>query len=213
MKILNFGSLNIDHVYRVDHVVRPGETIGSASYRRFCGGKGLNQSIALARAGAEVWHAGKIGGEGHFLLNETEGRGLTGKTEAQAAAAALLERFPDAAVILSPGARGALYADKSGAFQVPGHHVAAVGTTAAGDSFIGYFLAQYVKGSDARHCMAVACRAASLCVTRAGAADSIPAREEIEGYPCLSTILHQVSSSSWIRSADSEEDFPRVGPQ
>ena len=49
------------------HFVRPGETIGSTSYTRFCGGKGLNQSVALARAGAEVWHAGKIGAEGRFL--------------------------------------------------------------------------------------------------------------------------------------------------
>ena len=67
MRILNFGSLNIDHVYGVRHFVRPGETINSTSYSRFCGGKGLNQSVALARAGAEVWHAGKIGGEGKFL--------------------------------------------------------------------------------------------------------------------------------------------------
>jgi ribokinase len=291
MKILNFGSLNIDHVYRVDHIVHPGETISSASYRCFCGGKGLNQSIALARAGAEVWHAGKIGTEGHFLkerlaqdgvkidfieevhvptghaviqvdakgenaivihgganqaitradaervlrgfspgdfllvqnetsalkdilelaaagklkvafnpapfgpevpnyplegvdlfiLNETEGRGLTGETGTEAAAKALLKRFTDAAVILTLGARGALYTDRSGTFQVPGHRVAAVDTTAAGDTFIGYFLAQYVKGSDIRHCMAVACRAASLCATRPGAADSIPTLEEIEG--------------------------------
>ena len=67
MRILNYGSLNIDHVYGVHHFVRPGETIGSTSYTRFCGGKGLNQSVALARAGAEVWHAGKIGAEGKFL--------------------------------------------------------------------------------------------------------------------------------------------------
>ena len=291
MRILNFGSLNIDHVYRVDHIVHPGETIGSASYSRFCGGKGRNQSIALARAGAEVWHAGKIGEEGRFLrerlaedgvnvdfveevsvptghtviqvdaegenaivihgganraitqadaervlrafspgdfllvqnetsalkdllelaaagklkvafnpapfspevpnyplagvdlfiLNETEGRCLTGEAGAEAGAAALLGRFPDAAVILTLGARGALYADRSGLFRLPGHRVAAVDTTAAGDTFIGYFLALYAKGADVRHCMAVACRAAALCVTRPGAADAIPALDEIEG--------------------------------
>lgn len=61
MKILNFGSLNIDKVYKVDSVVRPGETINSLSYEEFIGGKGLNQSVALARAGADVWHAGLIG--------------------------------------------------------------------------------------------------------------------------------------------------------
>ena len=67
MKILNFGSLNIDHVYTVDHFVRPGETVNSLGYGRFCGGKGLNQSIALARAGADVHHAGKIGADGGML--------------------------------------------------------------------------------------------------------------------------------------------------
>jgi ribokinase len=115
-----------------------------------------------------------------FILNETEGRGLTGVTGTEAAAAALLGRFPDATVILTLGARGALYADKSCAFQVPGQQVAAVDTTAAGDTFIGYFLARYVNGLDARDCMAAACRAAGLCVTRPGAADAIPTLEEIE---------------------------------
>jgi sugar/nucleoside kinase (ribokinase family) len=51
MKILNFGSLNIDYVYSIDHLVEPGETILSKDLKIFCGGKGLNQSIAIARAG------------------------------------------------------------------------------------------------------------------------------------------------------------------
>ena len=61
MKILNVGSLNVDHVYSVPHIVRPGETIAGEGYRRFPGGKGANQSVALARAGAAVWHAGMVG--------------------------------------------------------------------------------------------------------------------------------------------------------
>lgn len=67
MKILNFGSANIDHVYRTDRFVRPGETKQCAAYRKNSGGKGLNQSVALAKAGAEVYHAGLLGGEGAFL--------------------------------------------------------------------------------------------------------------------------------------------------
>ncbi len=66
-KILNFGSLNIDRVYRVEHFVRPGETISSRGYQCFPGGKGLNQSIAAARAGAPVFHAGTVGTDGDFL--------------------------------------------------------------------------------------------------------------------------------------------------
>lgn len=67
MKILNFGSLNLDLVYTVDHAVRPGETIASSSLEYFCGGKGLNQSLALSRAGAQVFHAGCIGTDGATL--------------------------------------------------------------------------------------------------------------------------------------------------
>ena len=75
MKILNIGSLNIDDVYSVDHFVKPGETIGSHDYNQFCGGKGLNQSIALANAGAEVYHAGAIGKDGIFLKERLERAG------------------------------------------------------------------------------------------------------------------------------------------
>lgn len=67
MKILNFGSLNIDWVYNVDHFVKPGETLSALSVDRFSGGKGLNQSVALAKAGAPVFQAGGIGSDGEFL--------------------------------------------------------------------------------------------------------------------------------------------------
>lgn len=65
---LNFGSLNQDMVYSVDHTVHPGETTASSKLEFFCGGKGLNQSIALARAGAKVFHAGCVGGDGDRLI-------------------------------------------------------------------------------------------------------------------------------------------------
>ena len=58
MKVLNYGSLNIDYVYSLDHFVKRGETISSDSLDIFPGGKGLNQSLALGRAGAKVFHAG-----------------------------------------------------------------------------------------------------------------------------------------------------------
>ena len=69
MKILNFGSLNIDNVYTVEEFVRPGETVTAKSHTVFAGGKGLNQSIAAARAGAEVIHGGAIGPDGGFLAS------------------------------------------------------------------------------------------------------------------------------------------------
>lgn len=76
MKVLNFGSLNIDMVYSVDHVVRPGETTASAELRYFCGGKGLNQSVALARAGADVCHAGCVGADGNRLISLLRDNGV-----------------------------------------------------------------------------------------------------------------------------------------
>ena len=76
MKILNFGSLNRDLVYSVDHAVRGGETLASSSLETFCGGKGLNQSLALARAGADVYHAGCIGSDGSALRTLLEESGV-----------------------------------------------------------------------------------------------------------------------------------------
>ncbi len=59
MPIYNYGSINIDHIYRVPHLVMPGETLASHAYHKVLGGKGANQSIALARAGAAVRHIGR----------------------------------------------------------------------------------------------------------------------------------------------------------
>ena len=291
MKILNFGSLNLDHVYTVDHIVRPGETLSSKGYSLFCGGKGLNQSIALARAGAEVFHAGKIGSDGrilierlaeagvntdnvetvaeasghaiiqvdaegensivlfgganqaitkldaerviasfsendilllqneisampevlsaasqkgmrvafnpapfgtevmeyplsdisYFIVNETEGGGMTGESAPRAIAGAMLESFPDSAIILTLGAEGALYVDAEREIMTEATPVTAVDTTAAGDTFIGYFLTLHSQGRGVKECLEIACRAAGICVTRSGAADSIPLRTEVLG--------------------------------
>lgn len=68
MKLVNFGSLNVDRVYRVEQFVRPGETVLAEDCRFFAGGKGLNQSVAAARAGARVLHAGMVGEDGGLLL-------------------------------------------------------------------------------------------------------------------------------------------------
>lgn len=76
MKILNFGSLNIDYVYSVDHFVQKSETISSSQMNIFSGGKGLNQSTALGRAGAQVFHAGRIGKGGEFLVEQLKEAGV-----------------------------------------------------------------------------------------------------------------------------------------
>lgn len=70
-KVLSFGSLNIDKIYKVQSIVRPGETLSSQGISQSVGGKGLNQSIALSKAGSKVYHAGAVGKEDGKVLIET----------------------------------------------------------------------------------------------------------------------------------------------
>ena len=289
MKIVNFGSLNIDHVYQVPRFVLPGETLKSTAYQRYCGGKGLNQSIALARAGIPVVHAGRIGSDGLFLsdrlrqegvevdlvvvddaptghaiiqvnpqgencilneggtnqmidsqqieqvlnslfsgdwlllqneinsidsiitaahkrnisiafnpapitdevrkipldfmemlfINEVEGAQLTGQQNPQTMIDSLLKASAKLKVVLTLGDKGAIYADSQGRIEHSGFQVTAVDTTAAGDTFIGFFLSATAGSLKPEQALEIACRAASICVTRRGAADSIPSREEV----------------------------------
>ena len=76
MKIVNYGSLNIDYTFQVDKIVQPGQTIAASRVTRFPGGKGMNQSLALARAGMTVYHAGSIGTDGLFLKELLEEDGV-----------------------------------------------------------------------------------------------------------------------------------------
>lgn len=76
MNVVNFGSLNIDHVYAVDHFCRAGETIHTSGYTQNAGGKGLNQSIAVSRSGQRVYHAGLLGPEGARLAELLSGSGV-----------------------------------------------------------------------------------------------------------------------------------------
>lgn len=83
MKVLNIGSMNIDRVYRVKNFVKPKETIKAKSYEELCGGKGLNQSVAIAKAGGEVIHAGALGKDGGILLDMLKASGVNvGKIKA-----------------------------------------------------------------------------------------------------------------------------------
>ena len=112
MRILNFGSLNIDHVYRVEHLTRAGET-QTAEYSRQPGGKGLNQSVALAMAGAEVYHAGLIGSDGDFLRTRLADSGvdcsfLSAVNEPSGHAVVQVDRAGENSIILFPGCNHSL---------------------------------------------------------------------------------------------------------
>ena len=289
MKIVNYGSINLDHVYQVDHIVQPGETLLAAEQNLFCGGKGLNQSIALAKAGAEIFHAGVVGEDGDilldalraarvdishvrrapgasahtviqvdrngqnciivfsgenmhpseedidailadfsrgdavlmqnelfntplmmrkaaekgltiifnpspvnremlsypletvswFLLNEIEGEALTGETDPGKILDSLEKKYPRSGVVLTLGKDGAWAMTQGQRFFQPAFKVKAVDTTAAGDTFTGFFLAGISGGMPIPDALRRAAFASSIAVSRKGAADSIPTVEEV----------------------------------
>ena len=74
--IINVGSINIDHVYQVRNMPRSGETITASTYNRFLGGKGINQSIAIAKSGGQVLHMGAVGPDGDWARSEIERFGV-----------------------------------------------------------------------------------------------------------------------------------------
>lgn len=290
MPILNFGSLNIDHVYRVDTFVLPGETKHTRSYTVNSGGKGLNQSIAAARAGSQVFHAGIAGRDGGFLVemlqssgvntslmlhsdevsghaiiqvtdsgqncillyggtnqmltedyvdqtldefgsegfvllqnetnlvgeiiekaarkglrvalnaapyaenvntypvnrldwlivNEVEGAGIVGGEADESLLQRLAERNPQTGVLLTLGSRGAQCFRNGHYASIGSCKVQAVDTTAAGDTFSGYFLSGMLEGLSLAETLRLATVASALCVQRPGAANSIPMRAEVE---------------------------------
>ena len=294
MKILNFGSLNLDYVYDVEHFVRKGETMASREMRIFCGGKGLNQSVALSKAGAPVYHAGLVGQDGgilremlisagvhdelvrclpdtptgnaiiqrdatgdncillygganqkvteefvrevleefsagdwlvlqneisripyivdlayekgmtivlnpspmdekileislnkihYFLLNEGEAQALTGTQGDRAELADHLRRqFPGASVVLTLGEAGSLYIGKEGTVFQKAYRVPVVDTTAAGDTYTGYFMAEISAGKPVEQALDMAARASAIAVSRPGAAPSIPDRSQVVNW-------------------------------
>jgi len=292
MNILNFGSLNIDHVYTVRHIVKPGETIAADAYAFFAGGKGANQSVAIARAGGKVMHVGRVGPEGQWMLeamkedgvdvsmvmtsaapgghaviqvdgggqnaivihggsnreidtghidsalargcagdfvllqneinnikyimtkaadrgmqvcfnpapmnkevlgyplgrvgwffvNETEAEMLCGAADPDTIIDEMLRRYPAAHVIVTLGARGALYGSAEARERIEGRKVKARDTTAAGDTFIGYFLASIQAGRKVREALETANAAAALSVMTAGAQTSIPRMADVQAF-------------------------------
>lgn len=117
MSIYNLGSINLDHLYRVDHFVRPGETLASTDYRTALGGKGANQSIALARAGAKVKHLGAINRADAWVLEQMQEAGVdTGGVDQLESASghAIIQLTGQAenAIILYPGANHEITPDQ-----------------------------------------------------------------------------------------------------
>ena len=94
----------------------------------------------------------------------------------------LARRFPPMEIVLTLGARGAIVRTPEGEMGMPAVKVKAVDTTAAGDTFIGYYLAGRCEGLAPKFCLRSACAAAALCVTRRGAMDSIPVAVDVRKF-------------------------------
>lgn len=292
MAIINFGSINIDHVYQVEHFVQPGETLASTHYQTLLGGKGANQSIALAQAGADVRHVGSIhendsafkqalikkgvdcrgvkcsetpsghaiiqvtpSGENAIVLfgganqtitdktvmqalddakpsdwvltqnetssiedvlhqakekqlkvafnpapmsesvkqlplecvdllivNETEAAAITDKESLEDIVAVFKSQWSHCEVIITLGKAGVIMLRENEDVEVKAFSVDAVDTTAAGDTFIGYFLSEYSNHADAKKALRRGCAASAIAVTREGAAQSIPSQKEVDRF-------------------------------
>lgn len=76
MTIYNLGSINIDHAYHVPNLPRPGETVAATALITGLGGKGANQSIAIARAGGQVTHIGAVGPDGGWTVEALRAAGV-----------------------------------------------------------------------------------------------------------------------------------------
>lgn len=294
MKIYNLGSLNIDYVYSVSHFVTPGETLSSQNMQIFPGGKGLNQSVALAKAGCQVIHGAVIGKDGEFLLqtlaaagvdtrriavsalptghaviqvdpqgqnsillyagtnhcvdkayaesflcdgepgdilllqnetsgldilfetahrkkmqiafnpspfdegiqklplsyvtwwfcNEIEGAALFGSRDPAQIADNFLAKYPHSNLILTLGGEGSMFRNAHLSIRQAAYPAKVVDTTAAGDTFTGYFLSAIAGGMEPVAALALAARASSIAISRKGASVSIPDQKTVAAaYP------------------------------
>ncbi|WP_410219494.1 ribokinase [Paracoccus sp. (in: a-proteobacteria)] len=114
MAIWNLGSINIDHVYHLETLPRPGETLASRGYSVGLGGKGANQSVAAARAGAVTHHLGAMGRADDWVLDRLSDSGvdvsgiLRLEDQATGHAIILLDREAENAIVIHPGANRAI---------------------------------------------------------------------------------------------------------
>ena len=116
----------------------------------------------------------------YLILNEDEGRALTGETDPEKITLDLIEKRKVGSVVLTLGSDGSCYRDKSGYFTIPCVKANAVDTTGAGDTFTGYFLKILFETNDPALAMRTAAKASAVCVSKIGAAQTIPYRCELE---------------------------------
>ncbi len=114
-----------------------------------------------------------------LIVNEIEGAAIAGSEDPVSIIENLTERYPDMNILLTLGGDGAVHVSGGNRTEVAAQKVAVTDTTGAGDTFTDYFVAGYVGGRPVGECLEMASRAAAICVTRKGAASSIPRVEEL----------------------------------
>ena len=117
-----------------------------------------------------------------LFINEVEGEQMTGEQEPQRILEKLRSRNCGMEVILTLGEKGAYFQKGEKRIFQKSFAVAVKDTTAAGDTFTGYYLAEKMRGKTPEECLETACAAAALAVTKKGAVPSIPKREDVLAF-------------------------------
>ena len=115
-----------------------------------------------------------------LIVNELEASAFTSECEPQKIFDVVRQRCPGITLILTLGSKGAAYFSPQLRFVQPAQSVKVVDSTGAGDTAIGFYLAERIRTKDPRRALALSSAASALAVTRRGAADSIPSRREVE---------------------------------
>ena len=116
-----------------------------------------------------------------LIVNETEGKAISGHSEPAQILETLVSQYPQTDILLTLGKDGAIFKNKDQEYRHGIYDVKVVDTTAAGDTFTGFFLKFYAEKQDIERCLRYASVASSIAVGRAGAAPSIPTLTEVEG--------------------------------
>jgi ribokinase len=114
-----------------------------------------------------------------ILLNEIEGQALTGESKPTDILNGMAARYPSAVTVLTLGEDGVICYDGGEVLRHKSYKVAAVDTTAAGDTFTGYFIGAIAKGKSIEEALGMASVGASISVSRQGASVSIPCWDEV----------------------------------